>query len=210
CGWDGDPTKHPEQTQVSAYAESKDGLHFEALDDWVGPPYMRTFRYGPWYYALHGGSQRLILRAQSPWERFIAGPRLEVPGEPYTSPQTCRPQDKRVYRMRHVGLLRTGADQLDVYYSNVGDCPERLKRCRLLLRNDWQTWTAGAFEEILAPAEPWEGADQPLLPSQPGSIHKPVRQLRDPYPFISENKTFLYYAGAGESAIGVAWLEHDP
>ena len=51
-----------------------------------------------------------------------------------------------------------------------------------------------------------DGADEPLVASQRGAVNHPVNQLRDPCVFEDEGRTFLFYAVAGESGIGVAEL----
>jgi hypothetical protein len=62
---------------------------------------------------------------------------------------------------------------------------------------------------VLEPTTPYEGADQPLVPSARGSIHEPARQLRDPCIYEEGGRTWLLYAGAGEQGIAVAEFARD-
>jgi hypothetical protein len=44
------------------------------------------------------------------------------------------------------------------------------------------------------------------VPSTPGAVNGPVNALRDPCVFEDRGRRYLLYAGAGESAIGLAEL----
>jgi len=46
-----------------------------------------------------------------------------------------------------------------IYFSNIGDAPERMLRCHLELTNDWKTWKTSSPEDVLRPETEWEGAD---------------------------------------------------
>ena len=59
---------------------------------------------------------------------------------------------------------------------------------------------------MLEPELAYEGAHQPLVPSERGAIHEPVRQLRDPCIFEEGGRTWLLYAVAGEQGIAIAEL----
>ena len=58
--------------------------------------------------------------------------------------------------------------------------------------------------DVLRPERAWEGADLPVAPSIRGAADGPVNQLRDPALFEDGGRTFLFYAVAGESGIGLA------
>ena len=60
---------------------------------------------------------------------------------------------------------------------------------------------------VLAPDLPWEGGDLPTTLSVGGDAPEHVRQIRDPYLFEdADGRHYLFYAGRGEDAIGVAEL----
>ena len=107
--------------------------------------------------------------------------------------------------MRHAALKLDG-DMLSVFYTNVGEAPERILLSRIVLGADWQDWREGAPIVILRPEEPFEGADCALEPSVRGLVHGRVRQLRDPAIFREGGRTYLLYAIAGESGIAIAEL----
>ena len=188
--------------QVTCFAQSADGLSFVSDRRYLAESYLRTFRFDGWFYGFSGGPQRRFSRSRALCEPFEAGPALAVPGEPFAHDV---PQAPGEYRMRHVAFDRDGP-QLAIYYSNVGDCPERIKRTRIMLDGDWHTWQASEAEEVLAPATAYEGVESPLRASQGGDKHYPVHELRDPFVFEDAGMRYLLYACAGEQGIAVATL----
>lgn len=133
---------------------------------------------------------------------------------------------RRIYRAlgrkvsdpRHFAVLhdpRVHPDRIYILYTSKGDEPERILLTEIDLtgltekeRTDPARW--GVVEPrqrvLLEPEETWEGADLPLAPSR-SSAATGVRELRDPYLLRDDDgKLYLYYAGRGEEAIGVASL----
>jgi hypothetical protein len=94
-----------------------------------------------------------------------------------------------------------------VFYSRIGDTPERILVSTVALTDDWTKWQASEPQTVLAPQESYEGADLPLAPSRSGPAPGRVRQLRDPGIFQESGKTWLLYSVAGESGIGIAELK---
>ncbi len=174
------------RVQHTRVALSSDGVHFEARDELLGRPYFRVFGHAGWWYAL--AMPGILYRSADGLGRFERGPQLF---------------DRS---MRHSALLRRDDDLL-VFWSRVGDCPERILCSRIGLRGDWTSWRAGPALEVLEPGEPWEGADLPLEPSVRGWVDEPVRQLRDPAVFEEDGRAYLLYSVAGESGIAIAELE---
>jgi hypothetical protein len=74
------------------------------------------------------------------------------------------------------------------------------------LTPDWMNWVPSEAVSVLKPETECEGADCPLEPSQRGSIHERVCQVRDPGIYREGDKTYLLYSVAGESGIGIAEL----
>jgi hypothetical protein len=105
--------------------------------------------------------------------------------------------------MRHAGLLRRG-DRLYVFWSQVGDTPERILLSTIDLRPPWTAWHASEPTEVLRPEYPWEGSNEPLTASIRGAIKIPVNQLRDPAVFEENGRVFLLYTVAGECGIAIA------
>lgn len=172
--------------QTTRLALSADGLTFEALPDDLGVPYWRVFAHAGWHYAL--GMPGQIYRSRDGIGGFEAGPAPFPPA------------------MRHAAVAVDG-DRLAVFYSTIGDCPERILLATIDLRADWRRWRPSAPVTVLAPEAPWEGGDLPLEPSARGIVRGPVRQLRDPAIFREDGRTYLLYAVAGESGIAIAELE---
>ena len=105
--------------------------------------------------------------------------------------------------MRHAAVRLRG-DTLEVFYSNAGDCPERILLSTIRLGPDWMTWQASAPVTFLEPETTYEGADLALEPSQRGAILEPARQLRDPCIYQEDGRTYLAYSVAGENGIALA------
>jgi hypothetical protein len=139
--WNGD-----QQTRL---AVSADGLAFEPLEPLLGPPYFRAFEFGGHVYTITWGG---ALWRASAWEGpFSAGPQL-------------LPFDAKGgigEGFRHGEVHRTG-DLLHLFFTRMGDRPERVLHCTVDLRGDWTGWEAPAPVTLLEPELPWEGADLPL------------------------------------------------
>jgi len=172
--------------QMTRVALSRDGVAFEVLPDLLGPPYFRAFHHGGWWYAIAYPNQ--LLRSADGLTAFEAGP---TPLEP---------------RTRHTAVLVVG-DTLHVFWTRLGDRPERILHGTIDLAADWRDWRLCGADEVLRPELAWEGADLPIRPSRPGAAAAPENALRDPFVFDDGGAGYLFYCGGGESAIGLAALD---
>ncbi|NKB67190.1 MAG: hypothetical protein GKR89_09025 [Candidatus Latescibacteria bacterium] len=175
----------PGRGQVTRLALSADGLSFVARPEILGVSYFRVFQWQGWHYAM--GMPGILYRSADGLGSFVEGPTLFSAN------------------MRHCALKLTG-DQLQVFYSNAGDCPERILVAGIDLAGDWTAWREGASVSVLEPETEYEGASLPLEPSSRGPINEPVRQLRDPGVFCEAGQTYLLYAVAGEQGLALARL----
>ena len=107
--------------------------------------------------------------------------------------------------MRHSALKLDG-DTLSVFYSNCGDCPERILTAKIDLAPDWMEWRESESVVVLEPERDYEGAALPLEPSLRGLTEVSVRQLRDPAIYEEDGSVYLLYSVAGEDAIAIAKL----
>jgi hypothetical protein len=105
--------------------------------------------------------------------------------------------------MRHSAVMKRSGE-LWVFWTQVGEAPERILLSRIDLSGDWRNWKDGAPVEILRPERSWEGADAPLVPSVRSTAYGQVNQLRDPAVFEEDGRVYLLYAVAGESGIAIA------
>jgi hypothetical protein len=114
--------------------------------------------------------------------------------------------------VRHVGLHRTG-DVLEVYYTRIGDRPERILRGSMALNPEdrpvagpevWMEWRVRGETPILEPGPDWEGGSLPLRRSRAGQSAAPERALRDPFVYVEKGRKYLLYAVAGEQGIALA------
>ena len=172
-------------TQVTRAATSRDGIHFHLHEEILGESYWRGFRWRDHSYGLV--MPGTFYRSADPLTGYERGPTLFPP------------------TMRHAAVQLVG-DTLHIFWTNVGDTPERILMSTVNLTDDWFAWTASAPKLVLAPETAYEGAQLPLLPSQRGAILTPARQLRDPCILEDEGRTWLFYVVAGEQGIAVAEL----
>ena len=175
----------PGEDQQTRAALSADGLHFTVLPEILGPAYLRAFHWEGYHYALVMPGQ--FLRSRDGLTNFETGPALFTPN------------------MRH-SALKVDGNVLSVFYSNIGDCPERILLSKIDLTPDWTAWAVSEPVTVLAPEMDYEGANLPLKPSVMGWAPERVRELRDPAIFQEEGRTFLLYSVAGEHGIAIAEL----
>jgi hypothetical protein len=107
--------------------------------------------------------------------------------------------------VRHSALKLDGKT-LFIFYSRIGDNPERILLTRLDLEPDWTKWKITKEQTILQPEMEYEGSDLPLVPSKIGDAVERVNELRDPCIYEEGERVFLLYSVAGESGIGIAEL----
>jgi hypothetical protein len=174
--------------QFTQAAESPDGLRFSVQPAITRTSYLRVFRRGEMYYGV--SRLGLVSRARDPLAAFEAGSNLFT-GTPYEG------------RVRHVALWPRG-DRLNVFFTAIGDAPERVLVASVDLASDWTAWRATSPRDVLAPDASYECVDLPNAPSESGDIDVPARQLRDPFVFEDEGRTYLFYSTCGEQGIAAA------
>jgi len=175
--------------QSTLVAISGDGIHFTARPQSLGPAYFRVFQWkGDYYAVVRGGT---FFRSRDGLTPFAQGPTLFRSGG---------------VLLRHAAVDLQG-DVLSVFYSRIGDMPERILVSTIRLTRDWLQWRDTGPEVVLEPATDYEGANLPLQPSKPDEAPGRVRQLRDPAIFREAGRTYLLYSVAGESGIGIAQLQ---
>lgn len=180
------PAGSPHYHQGTVIAESTDGVTFSlVVDTAVTSPYLRMVRRADAWYGI-SMPDRLWRSTDglSDWT-----PRRILVGD----------------NARHVGLDLVG-DRLDVYFTSFDDPPERILRRSVDVGGDWCEWETGPIEEVLRPVHRWEGADLDVTPSYPGPTFEPQHALRDPFVFTDDGSRWLFYAAAGEFAMGVTRL----
>ncbi len=172
--------------QVTRVATSSDGVAFEARPLVLGRTYLRVFEWQGKTYGLAMPGQ--FYRAEDPLGPFEEGPLLFNPN------------------MRHCAVMVRDA-QLYVFWTEVGEIPERIKLSLVALTPDWMKWQVQDVGEVLRPELSWEGASAPLEASVRSTAYGLVNQLRDPALFNDREGTYLLYAYGGESGIAMARLQ---
>ncbi len=179
--------------QKTFLALARDGLAFRAGSEILGQPYFRVFRHEGWWYAMVKGGA--LARSTDGLHRFEPGPN---PFGFAASKVGAGP------RPRHVAVLaESGA--LAVYFSNIGDAPERIQVARIPTSTDWLAWRVANIREVLRPELAWEGAQLPIAESAPGEALGRENALRDPAVFVdTDNRRYLLYSVAGENGLAIA------
>lgn len=184
--------------QKSFVALSRDGLSFTARDEILGLFYFRVFRHDGWWYALAKGG--VLYRSRDGLTGFEQGHNPFPGGE-------LRKGDLNEPGPRHVALLPEKSN-LWVFYTSIGDAPERILRARIELTPDWKNWKAVEPVEVLRPREEWEGASLPIQPSKAGAVKGAENALRDPAIFTdTDGRRYLVYSVAGEKGLAIAELK---
>jgi hypothetical protein len=192
--WPADPAAARAWAQKNSYSQftqaamSTDGLQFDTAPAITRAPYLRVFRHDGGYY----GVSRLgrLSRAKDPLASFEPGPNPFRDG-PYAG------------RIRHVALVQRGS-RLHVFFTAIGDTPERVMLSTIELTGDWTTWRASAPTDVLQPETAYECTNLFNAPSEAGDIAVPVRQIRDPFVFEEQGRAYLFYSICGEQGIAAA------
>ena len=185
--------------ELTFVARSGDGIAFQADRDPVAQFYFRAVRWRQYWVGMSKGG--LLYLSDDGGAQFLV---LHQPAFPRQHPLANAPGD-----VRHVALKRVG-DTLLVFHSRIGDTPECIRLAAIDLARPPADWQAGASVVVLQPAEPWEGADLPVEPSVFGPSRGREHALRDPAVFDVDGQSYLLYATAGESGIGIAQFMSPP
>lgn len=175
-------------SQLSQPASSFDGLRFTAREPISRQTYLRLFPRDGQFYAM--SRLGLLSRAPTSIGPFENGPNPFRDG-PYAG------------KLRHVGLLQRGAT-LYVFFTAIGDAPERVLMSTIDTVGDWNGWRASVPVDVVQPEASYECVDLPNAPSAAGDIDVPVRQIRDPFVFEEAGRTYLFYSTCGEQGIAAA------
>ena len=175
--------------QVSRVAISVGRHRLHCPAEVIGRSYMRIFRHDGMTYALT--MPGTLSRSADGLSGFETGPTLFNPN------------------MRHAAVLKRD-DALYVFWTQVGDTPERILLSRIALDGDWQGWRDEPPVEVMRPEHDWEGAGAPNIPSVRSTAYGLVNQLRDPAMYEEDGVIYLLYAVGGESGIGMARVDFTP
>jgi hypothetical protein len=175
--------------QYTQTAVSSDGLHFTTQPGiTMRTSYLRLFRWHDTWYGM--GRLGVLGRADDLLARLDAGPN-PFDGGPWAG------------RVRHVATVVRG-NTLYVFFSAIGDAPERILLSTIALTSDWRTWRASAPVEVLRPMAAYECTGIPVTPSKAGEAEGPEHALRDPGVIEDRGRVILYYSYCGEQGIAAA------
>lgn len=173
--------------QVTRVATSSDGINFSAEPGIVVErSYLRVFEHRGTLYGMAMPGQ--LYRSTNGFAEFEEGPLIFNPN------------------LRHFAMLKRD-DTLHVFWTQVGDAPERILVSTIDLSQPFAAWVDRAAQAVLRPERPWEGANEPVEPSIRSVAYGLVNQLRDPAIYEEDERVYLLYAVGGESGIGIATIE---
>lgn len=176
--------------QVTGVATSTDGINFTGKKANMGRFYFRVFEWKNKYYSAAWGSYLSV---------------SDDPLVPFKEMKPLVPFKGKNNRVRHCAVTLRG-NKLLLFYSRVGDEPERIMVSTVELDGDAKNWTASEPLEVLKPEKDYEGVKYDLKPSKNGPASG-VQELRDPCIFEENDKTYLFYSIAGEEGIAGAELK---
>lgn len=174
--------------QVTLRATSRNGIDFKPEKEMLGDYYFRVFKWNTQFYAI--ARLGVFYRSKDGISNFEKGP------NPFLKIQNPS-------MLRHSAVI-VRKNVLYVFYSRIGDMPERILLSKIQLKDDWNTWTPSEPQTILEPMFDYEGINEPLKKSLVGISTEPVRELRDPAIFEEKGKTYLLYSVSGELGIAIA------
>lgn len=177
--------------QMSLRSTSKNGLDFKPEKEILGNSYFRVFKWNDYYYAMAKAGE--LYRSKDGISNFEKGTN---PFFKIQNPST----------LRHLAVLLK-QNTLYVFYSRIGDMPERILMSKIDLTNDWNSWIPTKPVMVLEPVLDFEGVNVPVAKSLSGPSSVPVRELRDPAVFEENGKIYLLYSIAGELGIAIAELK---
>ena len=179
--------------QVTLRSTSINGIDFNAEEEILGDSYFRVFKWNRYYYAFARAGA--LYRSRDGISNFEKG------SNPFLKIQNPS-------MLRHLAVI-VKENMLYVFYSRIGDIPERILLSKILLTDDWNSWSPAEPVTILEPAFDFEGVNLSLAKSVEGLAKNPVRELRDPCIFQDNGKTYLLYSVSGEFGIAIAELKFD-
>jgi len=179
--------------QKNGTATSTDGINFKVSETLPGGWYFRVFEYGGVYYGIDRSGD--LYRSKDPMAAFQRRGSCLMPREF---------EGKKVIRtIRHTAVLRKD-NLLLIFYSRVGDTPERIVLSTVQLSDDWTKWVISEAIEVIQPETDYEGINFPLKASTGGVAPRQARELRDPYVFEENGRYFLFYSISGEAGLAMA------
>ena len=180
--------------QLSFLALSHDGLNFRARNTPLANFYLRMTPWrDQWIGMAKGGLLYLSNSGKNNFEKLSTA-------FPMSSRNANGKGD-----VRHVAL-NCSRDELEVFFTRIGDEPEHIRRATIDLSQPIEEWKASPSKPVLVPETSWEGADLPLKRSRAGQSRTRENAVRDPAIFLHMGQIFLLYSVAGESGIGIAEL----
>ena len=188
-----DEQKNFAQVQVTMRSASQDGTHFITEKNILGDSYFRVFKWKNHHYA--------IARLGELYSSKDGITNFKKLGNPFLKIQNPS-------MIRHIAVLLRD-DNVYVFYSRLGDMPERILMSKIPMTDDWDSWTPSEPITVLEPALDYEGVNLPLSKSLNGASKVPVRELRDPAIFEENGKVYLLYSIAGELGIAIAELRFE-
>ena len=217
-------------TQRTFAAYSSDGLSFNdnQYGSELSAPYLREFTYNGTKYGIKDNGVQSkpddqdIPYSGTVWLDVAFNKELKdslaiIAADPATWADDPNNGVKNDVDFRHHAVkVDEQASTLSWWFTAKGEAPERIYEATVALDPDWTAWEVVGLKELLRPEYHYEGANQPLVPSEGGRPKvgggdvstAQVNELRDPAYFADpvSGREFLYYSAAGEYGIAVAEL----
>ena len=173
--------------QWSFSAISNDGIHFAPEADYpLAPFYLKVFCFDGFFYGITKGGR--IWRSEDGVKPFLGGNNILHSSNPTDLWHNYHGA------ARHFGLHQWN-ESLDVYFTRIGDRPERILKGNVkLAEGSWLDWKCKDIVEVLRPELGYEGAHVALTESTSGPSMQIENALRDPDILQVGEELFMFYA----------------
>jgi hypothetical protein len=184
----------------SGVAASTDGINFTLENSGpIGAPYFRVFAFDGFYYAVAAQAQ---LHRSSDGIHWETNKNVHFAGKAVDRIIGAYP--------RHMAVQLDGRT-LTVFYTRIGDAPERIMASTITLTGNWLSWRLSPPSEVVKPEMSYEGTSLPIRKSRIGVLYTEEHALRDPAVYQEGNATFLLYTCKAEvGGIAIAELMEQP
>ena len=175
---------------------SIDGINFyKVYNKILAPFYFRIFYYNNFFYGISKGGN--LWKSKNYLNKFKQCQNLF---DKKLSNEILHNYDGSV---RHFSIL-IERNILYIFYTKIGDMPERIYYTSLKLNKDDANWKFKNEIELIRPTKKFEGSKLPLKKSKAGDTKKPENALRDPYMVKIYNNYYIFYCVKGEFGIAIA------
>ena len=185
--------------QMTFVAISNNGIDYKIKNKKpIAPFYFRIFKHKSEFYGLSKGGD--LLKSKNKFSKFKYVKNIfDKYGDKYHNKNGSIRHLCLVYKQKY----------LEIFYSKIGDKPERIFQSILHFSDNKYEWSISTTKEVLRPTKIFEGSNIKVKRSNSGAAIKNENDVRDPYILNDNNKYLLFYSVKGEKGIALAELIYE-